>query len=98
MRNPDLSRSFRGKAVMIERPEPTDNDDFAVTSCDVKRRRVLTYPSPTGSYQPVPAIAQLAGKHSDLGKAYMKSLKRLGYDWRDNYTRVGGYPMWVQDN
>jgi hypothetical protein len=97
-----IVRSYRspspGKANVMERPQANADEDFQVVPCAVEARRVLTYPSPVGSFRTVDAIANLAVQHKDLGKAYVKSLKRIGYKWHDEHTQVGGYPTWVHHN
>jgi hypothetical protein len=97
-----LIRSYRNpshsKAVVMDRPPATSDKDFQTVPCAVEARRVLTYPSPVGSFRAIPGIERAARDHKDLRKAYVKSLSRLDYDWQDPHTQVGGYPTWVHDN
>ncbi len=85
------------KAVTLVRPPAVDAQDYCTIACSVEASRVVTYPASVDTFLLIPSIAEAARRFRDPRKAYLKSLKRLGYK-EEFGTQVFGYPSWIQGN
>jgi uncharacterized protein YwqG len=82
------------RAVALARPASLANGEFKVTPCSVRTEEALTYPY---VWEKHPAIVAAASKFKKPEDAHVDSWKRIGW-YGQYFSRVGGYPSWVQDN
>lgn len=82
------------RAVRMDPPPPVSESDYRVKACRLRGEPTRTYRM---DWESDPAVAQAARRFRNPARAIRHALRRLEV-FEPQYSHIGGYPEWVQDD